>query len=602
MTLGNSSTLTQNYTWNDRFQPVAMTATQGGNTLLQLNFYPCLTNGTPATSCASGSGNGNNGNLLSQSITMTTPGQPNLSLTQTYAYDHLNRLTQAQETGGGANWAQTYNYDTVGNRWIAQSNSTGLPALTLETPQAQSWYSTTVPNRIVGWGYDKNGNVTQVGSMARSFTYDAENRQVTATVGSATATYAYDGEGQRVSKTVAGQTTTFVYDAFGNLAAEYGGNSSGCGTCYVTTDHLGSTRLLTNTGGVFGRYDYQPFGTEILSGVDGRTTTMGFSALLPDNTNPKFTGQYQDVETADPNTGSALDWFQVRQMSGSQGRFQSPDPANAGADPSNPQSWNGYAYVGNNPLSYTDPSGMFVCVSCDVDETGNPVAIGIAAAIDIGELLAGLFGFGGGPPPSIASSLATPSSPIMGPTFSVTGWETADTVAPWWSPVDGIMPLDLGLLFFAQATGSMPKTGPQANCSAKIQGSVQSNLHPTSVTNLGPASGPGMDSSGMRGGAYNVNFFVTGVPFGPTGTAGAVPGTTCGRFADGLHIPIPGAPGCPNLNDPTIFTGQPSILNGASGFRFTAHIDSGNANTFLGSTYHVFKDVILGNLGYHHGC
>ena len=62
--------------------------------------------------------------------------------------------------------------------------------------------------------------------MARSFTYDAENRQVTATIGSGTSTYVYDGLGQRVSKTVSGQMTTYVYDVFGNLAAEYGGNST----------------------------------------------------------------------------------------------------------------------------------------------------------------------------------------------------------------------------------------------------------------------------------------------------------------------------------------------------------------------------------------
>jgi hypothetical protein len=49
--------------------------------------------------------------------------------------------------------------------------STGLPALTLETPQAQSWYSTTVPNRIASWNYDGNGNVLQEGTLARSFTY-----------------------------------------------------------------------------------------------------------------------------------------------------------------------------------------------------------------------------------------------------------------------------------------------------------------------------------------------------------------------------------------------------------------------------------------------
>jgi RHS repeat-associated protein len=449
LTLGNA--ITETYTWNDRFQPTGMTAKQGSTTLLGLGFYPCPTNGT---ACASSDGTGNNGNLLSQTITM-----PGLSqLTQSYSYDHLNRLTGAQEVGGGANWSQTYGYDTVGNRWVPTSS--GLPALPTDTPLSQSWYSTTVPNRIASWTYDGNGNVLQEGSVARSFTYDAENRQVTACLncapGPPTATYMYDGEGQRVSKTVSGQTTTYVYDAFGNLAAEYGGDSSACGTCYVTTDHLGSTRLLTNAGGVFARYDYEPFGQEIGANYDGRTTPMGFTAML-DDANPKFTGQMRDYETT-------LDWFNVRYYSGWQGRFQSPDPGNAGADPSNPQSWNGYAYVANNPLSYTDPTGMFV----EDPYCADPVSCGIAAAVaafDLGELLADIFG--GGPPSSIPSSLATPSSPIMGPTFSVTGWGTADTVAPSWSAIDGMIPVVIpGLTFYAQGTGQAGRSGaPSQNSS-----------------------------------------------------------------------------------------------------------------------------------------
>ena len=66
---------------------------------------------------------------------------------------------------------------------------------------------------------------------------------------------------------------------------------------------------------------------------------------------PRCTGQDRDQETS-------LDWFQVRSMSGAAGRFQSVDPGNAGADAGDPQTWNGYSYVGNNPMSFTDPSGM----------------------------------------------------------------------------------------------------------------------------------------------------------------------------------------------------------------------------------------------------
>jgi len=40
-------------------------------------------------------------------------------------------------------------------------------------------------------------------------------------------------------------------------------------------------------------------------------------------------------------------------------RWISPDPAGvAVADPSNPQTWNRYAYVVNNPLQFTDPTGL----------------------------------------------------------------------------------------------------------------------------------------------------------------------------------------------------------------------------------------------------
>lgn len=148
------------------------------------------------------------------------------------------------------------------------------------------------------------GNQTSVflgSGGTRSFTYDAENRQIDASIpGMSAISYVYDGEGRRVQKTVGTTVTTFVYDAAGNLTAEYGPPSSVAGTTYLTADHLGSTRLVTNASGApipgTSRYDYAPFGEELTAGIDGRTTGMGFSTnqyptVTPDGTEQKFTGK-----------------------------------------------------------------------------------------------------------------------------------------------------------------------------------------------------------------------------------------------------------------------------------------------------------------------
>jgi RHS repeat-associated protein len=67
------------------------------------------------------------------------------------------------------------------------------------------------------------------------------------------------------------------------------------------------------------------------------------------NNKIKFTGKERDAETG-------LDYFGARYFSGAQGRYTSPDPI-AGLL-ANPQSLNKYAYVINNPLIATDPTGM----------------------------------------------------------------------------------------------------------------------------------------------------------------------------------------------------------------------------------------------------
>ena len=69
-----------------------------------------------------------------------------------------------------------------------------------------------------------------------------------------------------------------------------------------------------------------------------------------------FTGQFQD-------TMAGLYDFLYREYDSVQGRWVSPDPAGLGVvDPANPQTWNRYAYVMNNPLSAVDPLGLGECV------------------------------------------------------------------------------------------------------------------------------------------------------------------------------------------------------------------------------------------------
>src|ERR1017187_10710799 len=66
------------------------------------------------------------------------------------------------------------------------------------------------------------------------------------------------------------------------------------------------------------------------------------------------------------NAGAVgLDYFEARYMSSAQGRFTSPDPVFASAAHlTDPQMWNEYAYVRNNPLKLTDPTGMDFYTTC----------------------------------------------------------------------------------------------------------------------------------------------------------------------------------------------------------------------------------------------
>ncbi|MBL0240344.1 MAG: RHS repeat-associated core domain-containing protein [Chloracidobacterium sp.] len=326
-----------------------MGTVQGGTDKLDLDF----TYGTTA----------NNGNVLTQTINFMGLAHP---FVQTYTYDSLNRLDDANETYNDTQtWRQDFSFDRYGNRNFVESNTSfaGFDKLcnsntelcaTLRK-QLNPGINSGNNNRMNSgqdYTYDAAGN-TLTDANGQIFVYDGENKQVKASTSSGTVgEYFYDGDGKRVKKYVpgTGETTIFVYDAAGKQIAEYStivADASTAKVAYLTADHLGSPRINTDvTGAVASRHDYHPFGEEIATSQ--RTSVLGYA---DDTIRKQFTGYEIDGETD-------LDFAMARMYANRLGRFSSIDFGNAGALDIEPQSWNAYSYSLNNPVNITDPSGL----------------------------------------------------------------------------------------------------------------------------------------------------------------------------------------------------------------------------------------------------
>ena len=171
-----------------------------------------------------------------------------------------------------------------------------------------------------------------------------------------TGTSSYDGKGHRIQKTewnqISQQYETIIYIyARGKVCYEknittgldalhiYGptgriAKKAGDDIVYYHTDHLGSTRLLTDaSGNPVTTVGYYPFGiTEYFAGEKEKYL---------------FTGQEMDA--------TGLYYLKARFYDPDTGRFLTEDTW--GGDYKDPQTLNKYIYCLNNPLKYTDPSG-----------------------------------------------------------------------------------------------------------------------------------------------------------------------------------------------------------------------------------------------------
>jgi RHS repeat-associated protein len=219
-------------------------------------------------------------------------------------------------------------------------------------------------NQPDGMCFDASGNIlAQTNATcpptAPTHSYDAGNNMTAFQGSSGAGGYVYDANGRRVKKCLPNCTsptssTVYVFSG-GKDIAEYDNGAapaspsreyiySGSGllttltsasTTYHHSDHL-SVRLNTDANGTkIGEQGHFPYGE---SWYNSNTTTKFV-----------FTSYERDSE-------SGNDYAMAREYLVALGRYSSADPVTGSSG--DPQSWNRYVYVRDNPVNMADPSGL----------------------------------------------------------------------------------------------------------------------------------------------------------------------------------------------------------------------------------------------------
>ncbi|MGW5866544.1 polymorphic toxin-type HINT domain-containing protein [Streptomyces sp. NPDC055239] len=337
------------------------------------------------------------GNILSVSDVSRTGTD-----TQCFTYDYLRRMTEAwtqgdkacatapagDKTGGPAPYWHSYTYDKAGNRLTetlhdTSGDSSKNTQRDYEYPKPgdpQPHTLTSVTTHLPGgtatqdsYGYDETGN-----TLTRTLRGDAQ-------------TLAWDAEGHlaKVTEPVEGEkdkVTEYVYDTEGNrLIAR---------TPTESTLYLGHTEVTLPTGAAkakatrytplggghqavkedngavtFTTADHQGTGQLSIKANDLALTqrrTLPFGG--PRGEAPKsWPGTKGFVGGTDDTKSTGLTHLGAREYDPTTGRFISVDPI---MDLTNPQQINGYTYSSNNPLTFSDPTGLKECAGdyCRPDE------------------------------------------------------------------------------------------------------------------------------------------------------------------------------------------------------------------------------------------
>ncbi|MER7900868.1 polymorphic toxin-type HINT domain-containing protein, partial [Streptomyces sp. NPDC096046] len=309
--------------------------------------------------------------------------------TQCFDYDHLRRMTTAwtqatttcaaapsgQTVGGPAPYWHSYTYDKVGNR---------------RTETLHDVTGDAAKNTVRTYAYPEPGaprphavnSVTQTGptGTARdSYGYDALGNTERRTLAGTSQTLDWDAEGHltKVTKPVEGkpdEVTDYVYDTEGNrlIARTPTESTLYLGATQITVAKGSTTPKVTRTldlgdghqavidddGSVaFTIADHQGSGQLAIEAADQQLTqrrTLPFGDIRgsrPSN----WPGTAGFIGGTDDSESTGLQHIGAREYDPATGRFISVDPL---LDPADPQAFNAYAYSNNNPLTFSDPSGL----------------------------------------------------------------------------------------------------------------------------------------------------------------------------------------------------------------------------------------------------
>jgi RHS repeat-associated protein len=283
-------------------------------------------------------------------LAITDPFNASDSQTCNFLYDDLGRIGRPPGSSansvdcGATKWQQYFTYDAYGN--IKKFVPTGGTGTSFQpTYGNNNRYSGGLP----GLSYDSNGNplndsfhVYTWGANGRptaidaiGLTYDALGRQVERTNGAGYVQYVYLGSTKLALMN--GQTLT---RAFIPLPGGTQGVYTTSFSKYRVPDWLGSFRIESTSSRTFGYSGgFAPFGERYSE--SGSATAKTFAGHNWDTVSDLYDATFRE------------------QHSG-QGRWTSPDPAGlAAVSLEDPQTWNRYAYVTNDPLNAVDPLGLF---------------------------------------------------------------------------------------------------------------------------------------------------------------------------------------------------------------------------------------------------